>query len=252
LTVSSRVAIVGDRSDVTRAIIWLGALAFAGVVGAISPLTGALMDAVILVRLAVLAKAADRWSDAATVMMLVPLLRLLWVTVPISGVPILDWALFITVPFAIATNLVARSVDETPYDVGLTRPTNMPTELLVVAGMAAAGLALGLVLGSQVAWADGGTSGFPARAVLYALLIAYSEELAFRGVMPTVLERHTPGLGFVLAGAAYLILALGAGSPIWVLITVGLGVSTTLIVRRTGSLWGVIAGHAVFLILLTI
>ena len=93
---------------------------------------------------------------------------------------------------------------------------------------------------------------FSIRVIPYALVIAYAEELAFRGVMPHVLERHAPGLGYALAATAYVILALGSGSPFWALTTVGLAIFTTLAVQRTGSLWGVIGGHAAFLILLTI
>jgi membrane protease YdiL (CAAX protease family) len=236
----------------TRLLVWLGVLAVAGVVGAIAPLVGALLDALILLGFAVTARSRSYWADAATVLMLVPLLRLLWVTVPIAGVPELDWTLLIAAPFAVATNVVARALGVTPQDVGMRRPSDPLIEVLVVAGLAAAGLVIGLVAGDLVAWGVTDTDRFSIRVIPYALLIAYAEELAFRGVMPHVLERYAPGLGFALAGVAYVILALGSGSPLWALITVGLAIVTTLAVRRSGSLWGVMAGHAAFLILLTI
>lgn len=239
-------------SAISRLLVWLALLTVAGLAGALFPLVGALLDALILFGFALTARSSSRWSDAATVLMLVPLLRLLWVTVPIAGVPALDWTLLIAAPFAVAANLVARALNVTPHDVGMGRPAEPVIELVVVLGLAAAGLVLGFVAGDLAAWGLTATDRFSIRVVPYALVIAYSEELAFRGVIPHVLERHAPGLGFALAAIAYAILGLGSGSPFWALVTVGLGVVTTLVVRRTGSLWGVMAGHAAFLILLTI
>ena len=238
-------------ADLDRLLLWLGLLAAAGLVGAVAPLLGALADALILVGFAVVARSKRPLGDAATALMLVPLLRLLWVTILIEAVPQADRTLLVAVPYLVATFLIARGLDVTPHEVGMGRPARPWVEVAIAAAIGAAGLAIGLLVGSEVHWATT-ASGFQVRAIGYAIVIAYAEELAFRGLMPKVLDRHVPGLGYALAAVAYAILALGAGSLLLAAITIGLGIATTLAARSTGSLWGVVAGHAAFLILLNV
>ncbi len=237
--------------ELTRLAIWVAVLAAVGIVGAYAPLYGILLDGLFLVWLATTARSSSSWSDASAVLMLVPLLRLLWATMPIEGVPTLDWSVFIAAPFAIATQLVARSVRLDRRVIGLVRPSQPLIQAAVVVGFGVAGAVAALALGDRVAW---GTIGgaFAIRSIPYALLMAYAESLAFRGVIPAVLERHAPGWGMALAAGACAALAIDAASLTWALITVGLAVVTAGVVRRTGNLWGAMLGQALFLILLNI
>jgi hypothetical protein len=252
LTAAADTTYADDPSDdLTRLAIWVAGLAAVGIVGAFAPLDGILLDGLLLVWLAINARSSGHWSDASTVLMLVPLLRLLWATMPIQGVPQLDWAVFIAAPFAIATQLIARSVRLDRHAIGLDRPAKPLIQGLVVVGFGVAGVVAALALGDRVAW--GVTAGvFAIRTIPYALLMAYAEGLAFRGVIPAVLERYAPGWGLVLGAGACAALAIDAASLTWALLTVGLAIVTAAVVRRTGSLWGAILGQALFLILLNI
>jgi hypothetical protein len=220
----------------------------AGVAGLASPIAGATADALLVVAFGIL----GRRSAAAAGLLLVPMLRLLWLAMPVKGLAELHWLPLIAIPYLVVTLLVVRSERLGLADVGV-QPGGTPlTAVLVVVGWAAAGIGLAAVAGDAVAW--GSTGGSPAWlfVALYAPLVAVTEELALRGVLPRMLEEAAPTDAMPLAVVAAASLALGAGSPWWIAIALVTPIVNGFIVARTGSLLAVMAGHTVFLVLLNL
>jgi membrane protease YdiL (CAAX protease family) len=243
-----RMARPRDARDVPQVRIAVLAIALAGLAGMVAPLAGAAADAVLVV---VLALTASR-SASAGGLLLVPMLRLLWVTMPVRGVEPLHWTALIAGPFLLLALLVARSGGLTVGSVGLARAGSAATIGAIAYGWAIAGLLLAIVAGDAVAWgrAGGWIAWLPVLG--YALLIAAAEEIAFRGVLPAMLARTQVEGAMATAVVAAATLALGAGSPWWIAIAVVTPVASGLIVSRTGSLYPVIVGHALFLVALNV
>lgn len=241
-----------QRGELGELGLWLAVLVVAGFIGLSSPLLGAIADGLILVWLSVIVRSGMRWADAATGLALIPLLRLLWLVMPVDGITMLDWAPLVAIPFLAAALLAARAVNLTPGEIGLKVPTGIVLPVLAVGAWAAAGALLAIVAGDAVAWGLTATGVSWERVVVYALLIAVAEEVAFRGVLPGVLERAAPGLGMWAATGACAMLCLGAASPWWVGIALGVAGLNAVLTVRTGSLAPAIVGHVVFLVALNL
>jgi hypothetical protein len=241
----------GRRAGVVAIGLWTGVLLLAGFVGRVQPLEGAVLDGLLIVWLAVLARPGSQWADAAAGLSLVPLLRLLGLAMPIAGVPAVDTVLLVVPPFAIAVWLVARDREVTARAAGIRMPADLVTSVAVIAGSAIAGVLLASVARGSLAWGVDANGSVPwLRLALYALLIATVQEVTFRGVLPVLFERDLPDLGPWLASAAWTVLAVGSLDPWWLVVTLVTGIVNTLAVARTRSVLPVIIGQAAFLLLL--
>jgi membrane protease YdiL (CAAX protease family) len=224
-------------------------IASAGLVGLVSPLAGAAADGLLVAVFGI----RSRGSAASSGLLLVPLLRLLWVAMPIRGVPEVHWIPLVTIPLLVVTLLVARSGRLGPADVGLRRgDDSLAFDAAVIGGWAVAGIALSATAGDAVAWGRSGGDLAWVFVLLYAPLVGFTEETAFRGLLAERLERTAPVDAMPLAVVAAATLAMGAGSPWWVAVALVTPVVSGAIVARSGSLLAVIAGHALFLVLLNL
>jgi membrane protease YdiL (CAAX protease family) len=241
-----------DRTDLDDLVLWLGVLVVAGMVGATLPLVGAAVDGLVIVLLALFARSNTRWADAAAALALVPVLRLLWLAMPVDGIAPLDWVPLVAPPLLVAAVLVGRAAGLSGREIGLRMPIWVALSALTVAGWAAAGYVLSVVAGDAVAW--GATRGGIAwdRVLVYALLIAIAEELTFRGVLPAVLERLVPRDGMWVATVACATLSLGTALPWWAGIGLAIAGVNGALAARTRSLVPLIVGHALFLVALNL
>ncbi|MEJ7696102.1 MAG: hypothetical protein WKF78_05640 [Candidatus Limnocylindrales bacterium] len=106
---------------VVVAILWLGGRRdHSGFL--LAPL-GVVLDAAIIVALALWSREGGRTASVAAVLILVPLLRILWVGLAMDGVPPLDASPTIALVFLAATWLTARAIGLDRHGIGLVRPT---------------------------------------------------------------------------------------------------------------------------------
>ena len=237
-----------DTRGVLHVRLAILVIALAGLAGLIAPTAGAAADAALVVALAAMA----RRSPAAAGLLLVPMLRLLWVAMPVRGVEPLHWTALVAVPFLAVTLLIMRGGGLSARSVGLATAGSPAVGLVVAIGWAVAGLVLALVAGDAVAWGRAGGSIAWVPVIAYAILLAVTEEIAFRGVLPAMLRTTLVDGAMAAAVVAAATLALGAGSPWWMAIAVVTPIASGIIVARTGSLLAVIAGHALFLLALNL
>lgn len=116
---------------------------------------------------------------------------------------------------------------------------------------AAAGLALGFaayLLGAPALWAPGAARGRIVVALVAVSVASLTEELLFRGVVQSTLQRAAGRVGLLAASAVYTATYLGFGSVALVMAVALAGLIFSYMVARTGSLTGAVAGHALFVL----
>lgn len=175
---------------------------------------------------------------------LVPLIR-----VVALGLPMRDWSepaaiLAIALPVGLVALRLAPLVG-----LRLRRlfGASSPADLYAVA----AGGVLGLVAclaGAPQLWPDGSAGGRIAVAVVAAVVAASAEELVFRGLVQSTLQRAFGRLGMLAAAAVFTATYLDAGSAVLVLTFALAGIVFGHVVALTGALPGVIAGHVLLVV----
>ncbi len=112
-----------------------------------------------------------------------------------------------------------------------------------------AGLVLGLgayLVGAPTLWTRGAAVSAIVLAVIAALAASVTEELLFRGVVQTTLERSAGRAGVLAATALYAVTYLSLGTGALVMMVALAGLVFAIIVARTGNLTGAMTGHALF------
>ena len=212
---------------------------------------GAALHAAILVAVATHAAYSRVPRDAQLpVLGLVPLIRLLSIVMLVPGIAPIYWLGMVGAPALLAVGLAMRAMGASPADLGLGRPRSISEQAIV----ATVGLPLGWV-GVNVV----GLPGMPAEGVSPLLFVAMVgpfvvllEELVYRGLLQRAAAAHGALVAIVAPNffyaATYFSTAL-SGAILFMGVT---GVLFSLIVYRTGSLWGVIGANMLLRIALQI
>lgn len=179
-------------------------------------------------------------DPALPVLALVPLIRLLSIAMPIPAVPPITIHALVGAPALLGAILSARAIGVTRAELGLERPRSFSESAL----MALIGLPLGLVARSVglAPVVTGDVHPLLAIAVI-VIFVVLLEELVFRGLLQRVATTRSGLPGIIAVNVLYAGMYVGSGAPMAVLF---MGVTGTLfgsIVRRSGSLWAVLAAH---------
>ena len=114
---------------------------------------------------------------------------------------------------------------------------------------AAAGLVLGIaayVVGAPTLWARGAGGSRIMVALVAVAAASVTEELLFRGLVQSTLQRSIGRAGLLAATALFAATYLGLGPAALVMVVALAGLVFAVIVARTGNLTGAVAGHALF------
>jgi CAAX protease family protein len=179
---------------------------------------------------------------------LVPLLRLLSLTLPIPGVDPIFWLAASAVPILLAVLASARLAHMDVAEISLARLARDRLSVVIVVGSLPAGIILGMAAPSPFAW---GQLPPISSAFVAAVLVAGAaipEELIFRGVLQPLVADLVGPAAPALAALVFAATYIGTQSPAFVLGMAAIGLLYGLNVRRSGSLWPAIAGHAVLLL----
>jgi LysM repeat protein/membrane protease YdiL (CAAX protease family) len=227
------------------ALLYLLALAAAEALTAlVEPRTGLALHALLLVTL--LAHTALNWNGRSRDLLLclgfAPLIRLLSLSMPLAGFPLITWYLIISVPLFAAAALAARALGYSRESLGLTL-RRFPVQLLV--GLT--GLAFGYVeylilapepLTQALTW-----EAVWAPALILLLCTGFAEELIFRGAMLRAACGLLGELDVLYVSAVFAALHIGYLSLLDVLFVFWVALFFGWVVARTGSLLGVTLSH---------
>jgi membrane protease YdiL (CAAX protease family) len=248
----------------TRALIYLLAISAAEVTAVFQPLLGIAGHTAILVAAIVDSARIERHFQGRLILSLalIPLVRIISLTLPLAGVPRIWWYPIIYLPLLAAAVVLARLLDYRPREIGIATGF-LPVQLVV----ASAGVALGIVeylilspvLASEpplVADPTWQTVWLPALVLMFST--GFVEEFIFRGVLQRSAVNAFGGWGIVYI--AFLFAALHIGwvrteSPLtWLDLPLVFGIALFFgwVAKKTGSLFGVSLSHGITNIVLFI
>ncbi len=175
---------------------------------------------------------------------LAPLIRILSLSMPLESVGLKYWYAVVAVPLLVGTAVVARTLNLSRQDLGLTAGS-LRTQLLI----GCTGLALGAIeyfILKPAPLID----SFSWRAVLIPALIlligtGFTEELLFRGVMQSA-ARDVLGKGaIVYVSVLFAVLHIGYKSVLDVAFVFAVALLFAGLVLRTRSILGVTLSHGI-------
>lgn len=233
-------------------LAFLLAVALAEVVTALlDPRWGLVMHAALLVGLPLWAALRWRFPDhkLALAFTLIPLIRVLSLSLPLARFPVVTWYALTAVPLTVSAYAVKQMLALSRRDVGLTMG-RWYVQILV----ALPGVAFGFVeywilypeplideLTVEAAW-------FPALVLLLATGLA--EEFVFRGVLQKVCFDVLGRRGLLLIAVIFAALHVGYLSVPDVILVFIVGLYFAWATLRTGSILGVTVAHGLTNILL--
>jgi membrane protease YdiL (CAAX protease family) len=255
---SSAPAAVGGGATRTGRSTWIGlaylvALAAAEVLtNLVEPRLGLLMHGTLLV--ALFFHTALTWERPGHRLLLsltfAPLIRLLSLSLPLAGFPMIYWYLIVSVPLFVAAAVALRTLGLSRTEIGLNLRA-FPLQMLV----ALTGLSLGYLeyrilqpapLAQGLAWEEMWIPG-----LILLVCTGFAEELIFRGMMQqTAVEVLGRGGGIIYVAILFAVLHVGYGSLTDVLFVFGVALFFGLVKSVTGSILGVSLAHGITNILL--
>jgi len=247
-----------------RAIVYLLAITAAEVVTVVSqPMLGIACHFVILLAVVVDAALIDKYHYGRLTLSLslVPLVRIISLSMPLADIPQLWWYPIIYLPLLAAAIVLARILDYKPKDIGFSFGNSLgliPLHLLI--GLLGIGLGIVeyLILASEPLVVDPTWQNAWLPALVLLLSTGFVEEFIFRGVMQKAAVEVFGGWGIVYVSLLFAVLHIGwiqAANPLsWVDIVFVFVIALFFgwIVKKTGSLFGVTLSHGLTNIVLFI
>jgi membrane protease YdiL (CAAX protease family) len=173
---------------------------------------------------------------------LVPLTRLLSLSLPLATFPRLDWYPIVTVPLLIAWWGAFRTLDLTGGELGL-RSDGLALQLALAGG----GLGLGAIeyriLQPQILVANASFDSFLVAALILIVFTGLAEELIFRGLLQHLASQVAGSWGLIYVSLLFAALHVGYRSFDQVVFAFSIGLLFAMVVRGTGSILGVSLAH---------
>jgi membrane protease YdiL (CAAX protease family) len=234
------------------AISYLAAIALAETVTVfVQPLWGVVLHIVTLVVLVAHSALAARSPHQKLLisLALVPLTRIISLSMPLAGIPEVWWFPIIYAPLLVAGIVVMRVLDYRPTQVGINL-----SRLPVQVGVGLTGLLFGVTeyyilrpdaLITELTWQQ---VWLP--AIIFLLSTGFVEEFIFRGVLQTSAQGSLGRWAIPYVSLTFAILHLGFLSWIDIIFVFLVAMFFSWIVKRTGSIAGVALSHGLTNILL--
>jgi membrane protease YdiL (CAAX protease family) len=174
---------------------------------------------------------------------LVPLIRIISLSLPLANFSLAYWFFFTSVPLFAASIVVMRLLELRRQDVGLTL-RGLPIQLLI----APIGLVLGyieyLILQPEALIGELTVQQFWWPALIITISTGLLEELIFRGILQTTaIEQMGRAIGVLYIALYFAVLHVGYRSLIDVIFVLAVGLLFGWLVLKTKSIVGVTLAH---------
>jgi membrane protease YdiL (CAAX protease family) len=184
---------------------------------------------------------------ALPVLALMPLLRILSLTVSIKEIPHYYWYAMVGVPWLLAAALTARLLDLSWMTLNL-RPSSWRLQIAIALSGIPLSIAAFLILKPQPLVARFDWHKVVIAAGLLTIFTGFTEEIVFRGMLQQV-GHEIFGRGDVLFSSALFAIMYISSLSLGYVFFIGLvGLFFGWCVKRTGSIWGVMLAHSVLAI----
>jgi membrane protease YdiL (CAAX protease family) len=229
------------------ALIYLAAATSAEILTTIvEPRLGLVLHGVLLA--ALLAQAALTWDqpihELLLVMAFAPLIRLLSLSLPLAGIPIVYWYFLTSIPLFAAAIMIAQALNYTPASIGLqVRMRGLPLQVLI----ACTGFVLGYmeyeILRPQPLVRSFSLQDIWLPALVLLVSTGFAEELLFRGLMQRAATYVLGGAGIPYVAVVFAVLHVGYKSFADVVFVFVVALLFGWIVAKTHTLLGVTIAH---------
>ncbi len=239
-----------------EAIIYLLAITAAEVVTVfVQPVWGIVFHAIVLVSVVVHSALASDYNSRNLVLSLalVPLVRIISLSMPLEDVPQMWWYLIIYVPLLVAAIVVMRILGLRAKEIGFSLNFSF-SSLLVQLAVALSGLLFGvveyLILTPEPSVIELTWQGVWLPALIFLVSTGFVEEFIFRGVLQRTAVSMFGGWGIIYASLLFTVMHIGFLSLIDVIFVFVVALFFGWVVKKTVSLFGVSLSHGITNIML--
>lgn len=229
----------------TAAILYLVAICIAELLTTFStPQVGLVLHALLFMILLVHAAMLEKRRGQAFLLALslAPLIRLMSLSMPLTELPFVYWYMIVGVPLFLAAIVVIRVTGLNAGNLGLNFGS-LPVQILVGASGIFLGLVEYLILRPAPLIPELRMEYFWLPALILFIFTGFLEELIFRGLMQYTAVRCLGRFGLMFVPMVFAALHIGYRSIPDVYFVLIVATLFTLVVRRTGSLFGVSLAH---------
>jgi membrane protease YdiL (CAAX protease family) len=239
------VAAPKSRLAARRALLFLLLIAVAESVSLFDIIASAFMHALLIVlMLALYLRGKGETGRLLLALVLIPLLRLLSMTMPIPALSPLYWQLLIGLPALLAIFRVAGVANFTPGQLGLQWRHRRLQLVIAISGFLLSAPAYIFLRPEPLI--DSFQPGEVLLASFILLLFSgFMEELLFRGVLQQLAREVFGREGFLFAWLCYTVTLIGNStvSPLYLPFMAMTALFFGYWVELTGSLWGAVLAH---------
>lgn len=241
--------LVGGDNPLPAALLYLAALTLAEILTVLLVVHVGIVLHLSILALLMLHTAAT-WDRPRhrflMVLAFVPLIRVISMSLPLVGFPLVYWYLITSIPLFVAAFVVMRLLDLPWRDLGLA--TGGLRGIVVQLLIGVTGIGLGyveyLILRPEPLAESFSLQAIWLPALILLISTGYLEELIFRRIMQhTAVEELGRWPGIIYVATFFAVLHIGYNSLPDVLFVFAVGVAFGWIVYRTGSLVGVSLSH---------
>jgi membrane protease YdiL (CAAX protease family) len=177
------------------------------------------------------------------VLALVPLLRILSLTMPIKQMPQIYWYAMIGVPLLLAVALTMRVLNLSWTHLGLQLRPVWSQIFITLSGLPLSIIAF-LLLQSKPVISNLNWSDIIIGSVILIIFSGFTEEIIFRGLLQQMANEIFGRAGILCSSALFAIMYMGSLSLSYILFIALVGLFFGWCVNRTGLIWGVTLGHS--------
>ncbi len=235
-----------------EAIIYLLAIITAEAVTVfVQPVWGMVCHAIVLVAVVMHSALAsdDRYRHLVLSLALVPLVRIISLSMPLVNIPQIWWYPIIYVPLLAAAIVVVRILGHRAKEIGLSF-SSFPVQLAVGLSGFLFGVAEYFILAPEPLIAKLTWQGVWLPALIFLVCTGFVEEFIFRGVLQRTAVEVFGGWGIIYVSLLFAVLHIGFLSWIDVVFVFAVALFFGWVVKKTGSLFGVTLAHGITNILL--
>ncbi len=173
---------------------------------------------------------------------IIPLIRLLNLAMPLQPFQQIYWYMIVGIPLFAASFTIARIGKINRKMIGLTGKKLLLQVLIGLSGIGLGYLEYKILHPrALVAYFSLATIWLP--AIILLIFTGLLEEIIFRGLLQYNAERVLGKVGIIYSSLVFTVLHLGYRSIIDLAFVFGVAMFFALIVRRSGSIWGVTLAH---------
>jgi len=183
------------------------------------------------------------YRRALPVLALVPLIRILSLTIPARDVPQIYWYALIGMPLLTAVFATRKLLRISWAHLGLGL-NSWPSQTLIALSGLPLGLAAFLLFRPEPVYEASSWSGIAIGAAIIVIFTGFTEEIIFRGLLHQVAYEIFGWVGMFYGSALYTVMYIGSYSLSYMFFFGLVGLCFSCCVNQTRSIWGVIFAHS--------